>query len=682
MAGSDAPLLRLPPELLVHVVALLPGRCLPAVAASCRALRRVALTDSVWRRRCEEEYGVQEDLHAMEATGMAFRDLYIKRVNPRVKSGKYMKLLPEYENMAYRDVYVHLLHPYRHILGLWQPLIGPYGGLLNVVVDGLFIFGWMYLPPHDPCVRDPMRRKPLFRVHLWERHRTEVECMYGHSGPHRGHIRKGNGSEHGLPNEKVHKKDEFSTKCIQTDFHRMSGGRQEEFRTWLQDEWGKTLEEIFIEHTQELILMKFIYTSQYDNCLTYKRIFLPPERPDSPLPPGLFKGAYGSHGLEIVMLSVCGRRARVTKITGDPNVPAGQLTLDVDLSLPLALSSLEQQSNMEELSRIVNSIWEREREREAAAGERRPAAGRGEAEPEGAGRGEGDLPEEEEGGGDAAEVAEGGGDARPSGDGSVHAGRGSRPRPCPASPRQQQRRQEEERPQDPVAQSGPSRRAGPSEEGRREGVAPDAPPPRRDGSPALPAGVEDQLDDDDDDEAGAVGGVGVGTARWEAEPPRGIDSGDRQDWARGRNLRLDEDRSGQPDMAPVVEEEGAERVAAGRAQWEAEGVVGGVEEQEEGEAHLEEFHLPMGIIPRQTDYPRTCRARFYGTGLIAGHGFTSPQRTPGIFVAFDDDTFGFLWVELNSFSLYSRVHERLMNAQAPSATAFEAMLEELRTATA
>ncbi|XP_075925860.1 F-box only protein 31 isoform X5 [Petromyzon marinus] len=642
MAGSDAPLLRLPPELLVHVVGLLPGRCLPAVAASCRALRRVALTDSVWRRRCEEEYGVQEDLHAMEATGMAFRDLYIK-----------------------------LLHPYRHILGLWQPLIGPYGGLLNVVVDGLFIFGWMYLPPHDPCVRDPMRRKPLFRVHLWERHRAEVECMYGHSGPHRGYIR-------------VHKKDEFSTKCIQTDFHRMSGGRQEEFRTWLQDEWGKTLEEIFIEHTQELILMKFIYTSQYDNCLTYKRIFLPPERPDAPLPPGLFKGAYGSHGLEIVMLSVCGRRARVTKITGDPNVPAGQLTLDVDLSLPLAPSSLEQQSNIEELSRIVNSIWEREREREATAGERRPAAGRGEAEPEGAGGG--DLPEEEEeeGGGDAPEVAEGGGDARPSCDGNVHAGRGSRPQPCPASPWQRRRRQEEgERPQDPVAQSEPSRQAGPSEEGRHEGLAPDA-PPRRDGSPALPAGVEDQLDDY---EAGAVGGVGVGTARGETEPPRGIDSGDRRDWARGGTLRLDEDRSGQPDSGPVVEEEGTERVAAGRAQWEADGVVAGVEKQEEGgvgsgEAHLEEFHLPMGIIPRQTDYPRTCRARFYGTGLVAGHGFTSPQRTPGIFVAFDDDTFGFLWVELNSFSLYSRVHERLMNARAPSATAFEAMLEELRTATA
>lgn len=29
-----------------------------------------------------------------------------------------------------------VLHRYRHILGLWQPDIGPYGGLLNVVVSG------------------------------------------------------------------------------------------------------------------------------------------------------------------------------------------------------------------------------------------------------------------------------------------------------------------------------------------------------------------------------------------------------------------------------------------------------------------------------------------------------------------------------------------------------------------
>lgn len=118
-----------------------------------------------------------------------------------------------------------VLYPYRHILGLWQPDIGPYGGLLNVVVgsfpflhktatyskywykgtynlgsagkffkiffiqvDGLFIIGWMYLPPHDPRVEDPMRRRPLFRIHMMESNKATVECMYGHKGPHKGDI--------------------------------------------------------------------------------------------------------------------------------------------------------------------------------------------------------------------------------------------------------------------------------------------------------------------------------------------------------------------------------------------------------------------------------------------------------------------------------------------------------------
>ncbi|XP_024898289.1 F-box only protein 31, partial [Pteropus alecto] len=263
-------LLELPPELLVEIFASLPGTDLPSLAQVCTKFRRILHTDTIWRRRCREEYGVCENLRKLEITGVSCRDVYAK-----------------------------LLHRYRHILGLWQPDIGQYGtsGLLTHIVDGLFIIGWMYLPPHDPHVDDPMRFKPLFRIHLMERKSATVECMYGHRGPHNGHIQ-------------IVKKDEFSTKCNQTDHHRMSGGRQEEFRTWLREEWGRTLEDIFHEHMQELILMKFIYTSQYDNCLTYRRIYLPPSHPDDLIRPGLFKGTYGSHGLEIVMLSFHGKHAR------------------------------------------------------------------------------------------------------------------------------------------------------------------------------------------------------------------------------------------------------------------------------------------------------------------------------------------------------------------------------------
>ncbi|KFO12151.1 F-box only protein 31, partial [Balearica regulorum gibbericeps] len=411
------------------------------------------------------EYGVCENLRKLEVTGVSCRDVYAK-----------------------------LLHRYRHILGLWQPDIGPYGGLLNVVVDGLFIIGWMYLPPHDPHVDDPMRFKPLFRIHLMERKCATVECMYGHKGPHNGHIQ-------------ILKKDEFSTKCNQTDHHRMSGGRQEEFRTWLREEWGRTLEDIFHEHMQELILMKFIYTSQYDNCLTYRRIYLPPSSLDDLIKPGLFKGTYGSHGLEIVMLSFHGKKAKGTKITGDPNIPAGQQTVEIDLAHPLQLPDVENLRDFSELSRIVLEVQEQVRREE----------------------------QEEE-----------------------------------------HRQEEEDRSQQVVSQ---------------------------------PA-------------ANPLGGEGA-----EGEETAAGAEGTTQDKA--------------PASRPFV--------------------------------------LPMGVISRNEDYPRTCRICFYGTGLIAGHGFTSPERTPGVFVLFDDDRFGFIWLELKSFSLYSRIKVSFQNAEAPSREAFDEMLKNIQS---
>lgn len=47
-----------------------------------------------------------------------------------------------------------------------------------------------------------------------------------------------------------------------------------------------------------------------------------------------------------------------SSLQGDPNVPAGQLTLDVNLSRPVVLPELEQQRNIEELSRLVMGIHE------------------------------------------------------------------------------------------------------------------------------------------------------------------------------------------------------------------------------------------------------------------------------------------------------------------------------------
>ncbi|MBN3281459.1 FB31B protein, partial [Polyodon spathula] len=457
-------LLDLPPEILVEIFSSLPGTALPNLALVCKKFRQIMNTETIWRRRCMAEFGMCEDLRKMEVVGLSSKDLYVK-----------------------------LLHPGCLCCRFHFPCCVPVVSLLPQV-DGFFIIGWMFLPPHDPQVDDVMRRRPLFRIHMWETSKATVECMYGHKGPHKGDIQ-------------IVKKDEFSTKCNQTDHHRMSGGRQEEFRTWLEEEWGRTLEDIFNEHMQELILMKFIYTSQYDNCLTYRRIYLPPYLPGDLLRPGLFKGTYGSHGLEIVMLSFHGRRAKGTKLTGDPNVPAGQLTLEIDLSRPIQLPEIEKQHSIEELSRLVLEVHEQVQR------ESNPAQS-GSTEPEAEGQGEGGREE------------------------------------------------------------------------NRNGLG---------AAPATPTTAE-----------GA-------------------------------------EASASPLPAP------------------------------------QPFVLPQGVVARNEVYPRTCRICFYGTGLIAGHGFTSPEHTPGIFILFDDNRFGFIWLELKSFSLYSRITDTLQYAEAPTLEAFEEMLKSMQS---
>lgn len=65
-------------------------------------------------------------------------------------------------------------------------------------------------------------------------------------------------------------------------------------------------------------------------------------------------------------------------VQGDPNVPAGQLTLDIDLRRPIILPDLEQQQNVEELSRLVLGVHvEVQREAEEWAKSRLGTAGDG-----------------------------------------------------------------------------------------------------------------------------------------------------------------------------------------------------------------------------------------------------------------------------------------------------------------
>uniref|UniRef100_G1QB35 F-box domain-containing protein n=1 Tax=Myotis lucifugus TaxID=59463 RepID=G1QB35_MYOLU len=303
----------LPPELLVKIFASLPGTDLPSLAQACTRFHRILHTDSIWRRRCREEYGAGENLQSLETMAVSCRELY-----------------------------ANLLHPCRHILGLWQPDNWPYGGLLYVGVDGPCIVGRTYLPLHDPRVDDSMQFKP-FRIRLAEGKSATVECTYGRRGPHGCHVQI--------------RKDGLSTQCNLTHHHRMPGGSREDLRAWLREEWGQTLEHIFQEDRLRFVLMKLI-GHQYDDCWNYRRIYLSPSHPEDLLRPGLFKGTHNAYNsLEVVMLSFHGKRARATKITGDHHVPAGQQMIDIHLRHRIQLPD-DVFSNFNKYSRLVQEVHE------------------------------------------------------------------------------------------------------------------------------------------------------------------------------------------------------------------------------------------------------------------------------------------------------------------------------------
>uniref|UniRef100_G1PYV0 F-box domain-containing protein n=1 Tax=Myotis lucifugus TaxID=59463 RepID=G1PYV0_MYOLU len=164
----------LPVEMLVEIFASLPGTDLPRLAQACTKFHHILHIDSIWRRRCREEFGVPETLQNLAMIGMSYREIYAK-----------------------------LFHPYRHILGLWQ-LDNSNRTLLNVVADGLCITGWTYRPSLNTHGDGPLQFKPSFRIRLTERKSATVECMEGlHRRPHNHHMQI--------------RKDRFSIQCNKTD---------------------------------------------------------------------------------------------------------------------------------------------------------------------------------------------------------------------------------------------------------------------------------------------------------------------------------------------------------------------------------------------------------------------------------------------------------------------------------
>lgn len=291
----------LPPELIVKVLTFLPGKYLGNCCQTCVAFREAVNVDSIWEARCLIEY----HFTAVHLQGW---------------------------NCSFREVYSKVLYKYGSIIGLWQRGFQPYGGLAHITFDYGRILCREYFAPANVHIDQPLNDKELFSIDINKTGFMELSCHKGYKGPHACNI------------DWDETKERLKFECLQVGHHRHPKGKEQEMVELIRETQ---------EDYSELFLMKF--EENYINSGKYKleRMELPAPMRGVPIQPGLFKGQYGAHGIEI--LDLCYdeemKNIHVIKITGDGNVPAQNISVYADLCRPMVLN-VEQQSSMHTLREI------------------------------------------------------------------------------------------------------------------------------------------------------------------------------------------------------------------------------------------------------------------------------------------------------------------------------------------
>ncbi|XP_076039869.1 F-box only protein 31-like isoform X2 [Oratosquilla oratoria] len=225
---------------------------------------------------------------------------------------------------TYENLYKTLLWKYGCLIGTYQAQIGPFGGFFEVKYkDGkLLCIEWR---PDIFDVQKPLQEVPLFII---DGARSSFQCMCAsHPDPCTLEIKqiKGTWVFH-CQNSEEHIKSlmEILTSYKLMTFHSVlsAGIEFKLFRIPASSDIPRTL------------------LSSNNTC------------PSEIFSPGLFKGTYGAHGIEIIMFRYKDENEiHGVKVTGDPNVFASEITVKVCLRYPVIVSD-EEQRELSSLKRL------------------------------------------------------------------------------------------------------------------------------------------------------------------------------------------------------------------------------------------------------------------------------------------------------------------------------------------
>ena len=293
-------LVNLPPELSLLIVRQLPASDLCSLRSSCSSLRDICDMEAVWLRRCQQDFNVE--------------------ISPDTSA---------------RHIYQNLLYKFGHLLGTWQRLnLTFYGGLLRVYYEAGAI-KFEHLMPTSDIYQELSRLQFLTMTDTSVENHDLLTCR------EKAVVRQ---EDEGELVVAVPSLTEYITSPAEWR------DLLDTFRAWdtTRSTESAVMKFVSVYHNRNLFLYSRVLTEDWRNIHHGQHSSGCPLL--SSLTPGVFKGDYGGHGIELVHF----RDGQAVKVTGDPNVPFNQVTFRVTGPQCLDLS-LETQRSLAEVREATES---------------------------------------------------------------------------------------------------------------------------------------------------------------------------------------------------------------------------------------------------------------------------------------------------------------------------------------
>lgn len=310
---------RLPPEIISVIFLHLEVKDVLNLASCSRSLHEVGSQDFIWHHLINKHTGIQRC---------------------------------RFENLSPRLLYEKLIHPYAKYLGYWCTDINYYGGLFRLSLrNGAIVCQEIFAPKSCDHFHDDLDFQDIFSISIDDESGDECfNCLrdsfsditveFHHEGCS-STMSVASNLWAGEP-----KKDDSSQKCIVSNpvLHKR---RDLRFSTRPSNHFFDFYPSDDDDDGPSPPDQKFEYKF---TAKMLPQIPALPVPPDAVISPGIFKGSYSAHGVELVMFqyvtSSDGENNVVdmiqgVKITGDPNIPSAKITFQANLKDTIVLSKDE-----------------------------------------------------------------------------------------------------------------------------------------------------------------------------------------------------------------------------------------------------------------------------------------------------------------------------------------------------